>query len=165
MFFVRTATERDLPQVSALLAEAWHATYDAFYGAARVSEITAKWHSVEALKAQLARPDAEFVVADDGKALAGMGYAAMSKTEPGIAVLHQLYVLPQYQRQGIGRDIFAELETCFPDAKKMRLEVAPENTPAIGFYTAHGFAKVGETASCGGEHSGIAAWVLEKALH
>ena len=54
----------------------------------------------------------QFVVADDGKNLGGMGYAAMSRTEPKIAILHQLYVLPQYQGQGIGRDMFAELETC-----------------------------------------------------
>ena len=164
MFFVRTASERDLPQVSALLAEAWHATYDGFYGAVRVAEITAKWHSVEALKAQLARRDAEFVVADNGTALGGMGYVAMSKTEPGVAILHQLYVLPQYQRQGIGRDMFAELETCFPDAKVMRLEVDPQNAPAIRFYETHGLAKVGQTANCGGEHSGIAALIFEKAL-
>jgi ribosomal protein S18 acetylase RimI-like enzyme len=164
VFFVRTASERDLPQVSALLAEAWHATYDALYGADRVAEITAKWHSVDALKVQLARRDAEFVVADDGKALGAMGYAAMSKTEPKVAILHQLYVLPQYQRHGIGRDMFAELETCFPDAKVMRLEVDPQNAQAIRFYEAHGFAKVGESASCGGDHAGIAALIFEKPI-
>lgn len=164
MFFVRTASERDLAKVSALLGEAWHATYDTLYGAERVKEITAKWHSVEVLKVQLARRDAEFVVADDGKALGGMGYAAMSKTEPKVAILHQLYVLPQHQGQGIGQDMFAELETCFPDAKVMRLEVDPQNARAIGFYEAHGFVKVGETANCGGGHSGIAALIYEKML-
>ena len=122
MFFVRTASERDLAKVSALLAETWHATYDALYGAEKVSELTAKWHSVATLKARLERRDAEFVVADDGSALAGMGYAAMAKDRPKAAMLHQLYVLPRFQAQGIGRDMFAELETCFPDASTMRLE-------------------------------------------
>lgn len=36
VFFVRTAGERDLDKVRALLAETWHATYDTFYGVEKV---------------------------------------------------------------------------------------------------------------------------------
>lgn len=164
MFFVRTASERDLAKVSALLAETWHATYDALYGVDKVREITAHWHSVPALKAKLARKDSEFVVADDGKELAGMGYVAMSKDRPKAAFLHQLYVLPRYQRQGIGRDMFAELETCFPDANAMVLEVEPRNEAAVAFYLAHGFVKVGETRHKAGDVSDVPLDVYEKPL-
>ena len=162
MFFVRTASERDLAKVSALLAETWHATYDALYGADKVSEITAHWHSVPALKAKLERKDSEFVVADNGRELAGMGYVAMSKDRPKTAFLRQLYVLPRYQRQGIGRDMFAELETCFPDAEYMRLHVEPHNGAAISFYERLGFEKIGEATEGGG--LGLPALVLEKRL-
>ncbi|WP_234189323.1 GNAT family N-acetyltransferase [Shinella sp. NM-101] len=165
MFFVRTATERDLAKVSTLLAETWHATYDALYGAEKVSEITARWHSVPALKARLERKDSEFVVADDGRELAGMGYVAMSKDRPKAALLHQLYVLPRYQRQGIGRDMFAELETCFPDADAMLLEVDPRNDAAVAFYLAHGFVKVGDAKHTADDVSGVPLHVYEKPLH
>ncbi|MCA1439162.1 GNAT family N-acetyltransferase [Ensifer sp. IC4062] len=164
MFFVRTASERDLEKVRVLLAETWHATYDTFYGVDKVNEITAKWHSVDALRKRLQRKNAEFVVADNGSELAGMAYAAMSETLAKTVVLHQLYVLPKYQRQGIGRDMFAELETCFPDAERMRLEVEPQNLHALAFYRAHGFAEVGTTANCGDEQSGVPALILEKRL-
>ncbi|MBP1882608.1 GNAT family N-acetyltransferase [Sinorhizobium mexicanum] len=164
MFFVRTASERDLEKVRVLLAETWHATYDTFYGIDKVNELTARWHSVDALKKRLQRKNAEFVVADNGSELAGMGYAAMSDTLVKTVVLHQLYVLPKYQRQGIGRDMFAELETCFPDAERMRLEVEPQNLHALAFYRAHGFAEVGKTANCGDEESGVPALILEKRL-
>lgn len=164
MFFVRTASERDLEKVRALLVETWHATYDTFYGVEKVNELTQRWHSLPALKARLGRKNAEFLVADDGREIGGMGYAAMSDTLPKTAVLHQLYVLPRLQRQGIGRDIFAELETCFPDAERMRLEVEPQNLHALTFYRAHGFTQVGETASCGDEQSGLPAIILEKRL-
>ena len=164
MFFVRTASERDLAKVSALLAETWHATYDGLYGADKVSEITARWHSVPALKARLERKDSEFVVADNGREFAGMGYVAMSKDRPKTALLHQLYVLPRYQRQGIGRDMFAELETCFPDANAMLLEVDPRNAPAVAFYLAHGFAKVGEAKHTADDVSGVPLHVYEKPL-
>ena len=164
MFFVRTASERDLAKVSALLAETWHATYDALYGADKVSEITARWHSVPALKSRLERKDSEFVVADNGRELAGMGYAAMSKDRPKTALLHQLYVLPRHQRQGIGRDMFAELETCFPDANAMLLEVDPRNDAAVAFYAAHGFVKVGEARHTADDVSGVPLHVYEKPL-
>ncbi|MQW88273.1 GNAT family N-acetyltransferase [Sinorhizobium saheli] len=164
MFFVRTASERDLERVRALLVETWHATYDSFYGVEKVSELTAKWHSIEALRARLQRKNAEFVVADNGREIAGMGFAAMSETLEKTVVLHQLYVLPKYQRHGIGRDMFAELETCFPDAERMRLEVEPQNLHALAFYRAHGFAEVGRTSNCGDDQSGIPALILEKRL-
>jgi ribosomal protein S18 acetylase RimI-like enzyme len=164
MFFVRTASARDLDKVRALLVETWHATYDTFYGVDKVDELTAKWHSIEALRARLQRKSAEFVVADNGSEIAGMGFAAMSDTLKKTVILHQLYVLPRYQRQGVGRDMFAELETCFPDAELMRLEVEPQNLHALAFYRAHGFSQVESTANCGDDQSGIPALILEKRL-
>jgi ribosomal protein S18 acetylase RimI-like enzyme len=164
MFFVRTASERDLEKVRALLVETWHATYDTFYGVEKVNELTGRWHSLPALKARLERKDAEFLVADDGRSIGGIGYASMSDTLTKTAVLHQLYVLPKLQGQGIGRDIFAELETCFPDAERMRVEVEPQNLHALAFYRAHGFSEVGQVSNCGDEQSGIPALILEKPL-
>jgi len=164
VFFVRTAGEQDLEKVRALLRETWHATYDHIYGADKVSELHASWHSLASLKARLAKKNAEFLVADDGKTIGGMGYAAMSTEMTKTVELYMLYVGPRYQRQGVRRDIFAELETCFPDAEVMRLEVEPQNEPAIAFYTAHGFVEVGRTENCGNAQSGIPALIFEKPL-
>ncbi|MDQ0453970.1 GNAT family N-acetyltransferase [Rhizobium paknamense] len=164
MFFVRTATEGDLEKVRRLLCETWHATYDAIYGAVKVEQITSQWHSPAALKARLERRDGEFLVADDGRQIGGMAFAAMAPNMAKTAMLHQLYVHPSFQRQGIGRDLFAELETCFPDAEVMRLEVEPQNSGAIAFYTAHGFVEVDRIDNCGGEANGIPVLVMEKPL-
>jgi ribosomal protein S18 acetylase RimI-like enzyme len=163
MFFIRSASQADLAKVSALLGRSWHATYDALYGAEKVSEITASWHSVESLKRRLAQPNAEFVVADDGKVIGGMAYAAMDKDEKDVVVLHQLYVEPDLMGQGIGRDLFAEVETCFPAAKRMRLEVEPKNERAMRFYSGLGFAEIGWTKNCGGQ-SDLPAVIMEKVL-
>ncbi|TGP80662.1 GNAT family N-acetyltransferase, partial [bacterium M00.F.Ca.ET.221.01.1.1] len=73
--FVRTAGDRDLAAVRALLVETWHATYDAIYGAERVTEITNEWHSIASLKARLVKPSSEFLVADGGKRIGGMAFA------------------------------------------------------------------------------------------
>jgi ribosomal protein S18 acetylase RimI-like enzyme len=164
VFFIRSASAADLPQVSALLGRSWHATYDGLYGADKVAAIIASWHSIAALEAQLARPDSEFVVADNGKRIGGMAYAAMDKNESDVAFLHQLYVEPDLMGQGIGRDLFAEVETCFPSARRMRLEVEPKNERAMRFYTGLGFHDIGWTKNCGQAQSGIPAIILEKTL-
>jgi len=164
VYFVRTAGERDLAKVRTLLVDSFHATYDGIHGAARVDELIAHLFSPAALKVRLARKNAEFLVADDGRDIGGMGYAAMSQELTKTVTLHLLYVRKALQRQSIGRDIFAELETCFPAAEIMRLEVEPQNASAIAFYKAHGFTEIGRNENGAPGQSGIPSLVFEKTL-
>ena len=159
--FVRTASERDLPAVRDLLVETWHATYDAIYGPERVTAITDDWHSLPSLKRRLDRPNAEFLVADDGKQLGGMAYAAAEAGGKSV-MLRQLYVRPAFQGRGIGGMLLDEIVESFPDATLFRLEVEEANAKAIGFYAAQGFQQMGRTANCGAEQSGIPALILER---
>ncbi|PZO80507.1 MAG: GNAT family N-acetyltransferase [Mesorhizobium amorphae] len=161
--FVRSAGERDLRAVRALLVETWHATYDGIYGRERVTEITDEWHSVRSLEARLKRPRAEFLVADDGARIGGMAYAAAT-TDPNIVTLHQLYVLPAFQRRGVGSDLLAEIEECFPDARTLRVEVESQNSNALCFYRARGFTDTGEELAPGGTGFVIPALTLSKPL-
>jgi len=163
MFFVRSASPRDVSAIRDVLAETWRATYAPFYGAAKVEEIIADWHSEKAIKASMDRPNGEFLVADDGKQIGGVAFASHA---PGTHVvsLHQLYVRPECQGLGIGRDLFAEIETCFPGAQSLSLEVDPGNEPAIAFYQSHGMAETGRTDNCGKGDSGIPAVIMTKAL-
>jgi GNAT superfamily N-acetyltransferase len=122
--FVRTASKRDLKAVQSLLAETWHATYDAIYGEARVDEIIAEWHSMAALEKRLEAPLSEFLVADDGVAIGGVAYAT-AVDEGKTVMLHQLYVRLESQGRGIGGLLLDEIEGCFPDADKLRRRVSP----------------------------------------
>ncbi len=160
--FVRTASTRDLPAVRALLIATWHDTYDAIHGAERVTEITDEWHSIPALEARLSRPRSEFLVADDGKRIGGMAFASLG--DGATVELQQLYVLPEFQGRGIGGLLLDEIESCFPEAARVRLEVEEKNLKAIAFYVAQGFAEVGRTANCGGGESGIPALVYERPI-
>ncbi|MBP1850569.1 GNAT family N-acetyltransferase [Rhizobium halophytocola] len=164
MFFVRTAMEGDVKAVRDLLVDTFEATYLPFYGAETVRKMLEGWHSLPAIKARVSKKDAEFLVADDGKRIGGTGYAAMYPKMAKTAMLHQLYVHPSCQGEGVGRDIFAELETCFPDAEIMRVEVAVENVRAISFYERLGFVEVDRMVDCGGPGSGLPAVLMEKRL-
>jgi ribosomal protein S18 acetylase RimI-like enzyme len=158
--FIRTASERDLSAVQKLLGICWHATYDGIYGKERVSAITADWHSLPSLKAQLAKPYSEFIVAEGSVGIAGMAFA--SQLDPSFAMLHQLYILPVAQGQGLGSEMLGEIEAAFPDAKALRLEVDAANVKAVRFYERHGFETVSRTENCGKDESGIATLVLQR---
>jgi ribosomal protein S18 acetylase RimI-like enzyme len=160
--FVRTAGERDLAAVRDLLVETWHATYDSIYGAERVRAITDEWHSAASLKARLARPNSEFLVADDGKRIGGMAFAAATN-DLAVILLHQLYVRPDCQRKGIGKLLLDEIEESFPEAKILRLEVEEANDAAVLFYRMNGFLPVGNASNYGG-YSDLPAHVFEKTL-
>ena len=163
MFFVRTAGEGDLEAVRALLVQTWHATYDPIYGSERVTAITDSWHSIDALRRRLTRPNSEFLVADDGERIAGMAFAALDKDGTTV-MLHQLYVLPAYQGHGIGGALLDEVLGDFPDAEAVRLEVEEQNSRAIAFYRTYGFEECGRTDDCGVAGSGIPALIFERPL-
>lgn len=158
--WVRTATKRDLSAIKDLLAATWHATYDDIYGAERVSEITTDWHSMAALEKQLAMPRSEFLVADDGKVIAGMAYARQISDQQ--VKLNQLYISPDFQGRGVGKMLLEEIEESFFEVPKINLEVEEKNTGAVAFYLKHGFLQSGTVENCGVADSGIAAIVMQK---
>ena len=112
------------------------------------------------LKARLAKPYSEFIVAQAPEGLAGMAYA--SQSDPGFVMLHQLYILPEAQGQGLGAEMLGEIEAAFPDAKAIRLEVEAANDKAVRFYAREGFETVSRTENCGDGQSGIAALIMQK---
>lgn len=164
VYFVRSASERDVDRVHELLVETFHETYDGFYGAEAVTKLLQSWNSSSAIKERIARKGGEFLVADSGRDIGGMGFAAMYPKMDKTVMLHQLYVKPSAQGDGVGRDIFAEIETCFPDAEIMRVEVALRNDRAISFYSRLGFVEVDRMEEFGGPNSGLPAVVMEKQL-
>ena len=164
MYFVRTASERDVPAIRTLLREAYLATYGPLHGAEKATALDAELNADDVIRQCVKDPAGEFLVADNGRELGGAAYACYSRSKPKSAQLVKLYVKPGLLRQGIGRDLFAEIETCFPKAERMWLEVDGENAAALAFYRAHGFAEAGTVSNCGGAHTGIAALVMEKTL-
>lgn len=164
MFFVRTAGEEDVEKIRVLLAETFHSAYDPFYGADQVEKMVSGWNSANAIRSRIGKRDGEFLVADDGRKLGGIAYAAVYPKMAKTVMLHQLYVRPSCQNEGIGRDLFAEIETCFPDAEIMRVEVALPNVRAMSFYERLGFSEVDRMEEWGAPNSGLPAIIMEKRL-
>lgn len=78
------------------------------------------------------------------------GYGLLSFTwsnEAGgsCVLLEEAYILPRYQGGGIGGAFLDQIEQEYIKAgraKRLRLEVAPENTRAIALYERKGFARL-----------------------
>lgn len=161
--WVRTATEADLKAVHELLLATWHATFDDILGVETVNAVTERWHSLSALKANLKRPYSEFVVADNGEGrIDGMAFASQSNETT--ALLHQLYVRPEAQVQGIGTMLLAEVEMAFPDVKAIRLEVIEKNARSVDFYQRKGYVQVGRNEDWGDPNCREPVLVLEKVV-
>lgn len=141
--FVRTASERDLPAVSRLIGETMHATNDGIYGAATVDRIVAALYSVAALRQAMQRPSSEFLVADDGEAIAGAAFGAASDDEGRTVDLLALFVRPDLQGHGIGGMLLEELEGSFFESERIRLELDERNLRALGFLSAEGYGRIG----------------------
>ena len=73
-----------------------------------------------------------------------MGYCQASKTfsqeAGGIVIwLEECYILPQFQRQGLGRQFLEEIERAHPEAKRFRAEVEADNAASKGMFAARGY--------------------------
>ncbi len=160
--WIRSVDRGDLEAIRDLLVKTWHSTYDSIYGQDRVTAINEDWHSVKALQKRLTKPYSEFVIADDGDEILGVAYASMGEGEDRVAYLHQLYVNPEAQGRGAGKALLIEMESAFPMAARMRLEVEEANSKAIAFYEANGYRMVDRIDNCGSRDSGIPALIYEK---
>lgn len=72
------------------------------------------------------------------------GYALLALTYSneagGLTVwIEELLVLEPFRSRGLGRELFAYLKEAYPQAKRFRLEVTPENDKAIRLYKRMGY--------------------------
>jgi len=79
--------------------------------------------------------------------------------------LHQLYVLPEVQMQGIGTMLLSEVEMAFPDVNSMRLEVIERNERSVHFYEHKGYKRIGRNEDWGVAHCKEPVLILEKQLN
>ena len=140
--FVRTASARDLPAISALVMRAGSRSECA---------------TTERLASQLDAPQSEFVVADDGAEIIGAGYAAM-EGEHTVRLVH-LSVDPIARGVGNGRAMLVDLLEAFPTARSMILDLSATNETAIAFFAAHGFVEADSD-----ERDGITTLTMRREL-
>ena len=138
MISIEHANVKDVLEIKQVLSETWRATYNSFLSQATINKVTSVWHNPDQLAAEIQNPNIYFGVAKS-KDGAIIGLITVRKISDDTAVLSRLYILPQYQRQGIGRQLLQAGITAFPTIRTIRLEVEENNQSAYTFYHNHGF--------------------------
>ena|SRR5689334_19667521 len=127
---------QDVLAIKDVLRETWRDTYVSFLSEAAIETITSQWHAPERLTEQLQNPEIYFAVARVGGVVGGV---VTARKQDDAIVVDRLYVRPQYQRRGIGRQLSESSYRAFRGVERVRLSVEAENRKGVAFYAKQGF--------------------------
>lgn len=149
LFFISLATPEDVEAIRNIQREVWLATYPndeygitikAIQALFADKEKSSQWIN-QVKKALIAGESIGWIAKLDNKII---GYCFVQKTNSKNRIL-SLYVLPVFQKQGIGKALMEKILKWVDATKPTVLEVAIYNTNAIKFYTSFGFRENGPT--------------------
>ena len=138
MIEVKKATVKDALDVVLTRQKAWDATYRGIYPDEAIDGFDLKWH-ITAEEHRLLNPDFLCYLVLDGQE--PIGYVSYGIVRPGTWKdfcfrLHSLYLLPPYQKIGLGKKLFqmAQQACMTMGYTKMYLDCHPKNQNALDFY-------------------------------
>jgi diamine N-acetyltransferase len=149
----RMPQDDEAEALSALGRTAFTQSFGHLYKPEDLSAFLDEVHSVDNVRAEIANPKAQYLLAEDAGALAGyckigygttLDYDASGKT---ILELKQLYILSTHHGIGVAQHlmdwVIAQAEAV--DADEIILSVYSENPRAQAFYKKYGFAHAADT--------------------
>jgi len=140
---LQTATPSDAGDIASFLSAAWAVAYGSLLTPDALSAVARAWHHPDGLRRQMSDPRVAFLLARTGAgALVGVATVKQSDDARTVSVL-RLYVLREYQGQGIGTQLLNRALAAFPGAQRIELQVAEGNPAGLSFWTKRGFRACG----------------------
>ncbi|TGL22545.1 GNAT family N-acetyltransferase [Leptospira yanagawae] len=141
---IRKADISESQRIKSVLSTTWAETYKGIFSSDVIEKITSDWHSIRNITGQIESNDVIFQVALIGTNLIGLITLYQINSES--FQLGRLYVLKEFQREGIGEKLFAKslLILREKNVKRILVEIEKENRKAIDFYHKIGFFEVGQ---------------------
>lgn len=143
LFDVGPATKADIPAVEDVRYRVWRSTYpvlaEGYLTVEDVDNVFADpGPALERGERAIDDPNRDIRVArSEGKII---GFSVAGKYGETEGMLKSLYVLDEYQGNGVGRELLrSALEWLEPTKRQISLEVVEGNAPAINLYSAFGF--------------------------
>ena len=124
----------DAEMVTSLAERCWCSHYTPIIGEAQVEYMLANFQSTPAILEQIKKGRNYRLIEDK----APIGYLATDLSDH--LFLSKLYILPDYQRRGIGRWSLEQIFQAHPD-HEIHLTVNKYNDESIAFYERVGFVK------------------------
>lgn len=138
---IRKAALQDVPAIRAMAEIAFRDTYKAILSPDQMEYMMDMMYSDTVLERQIGTGEAIFLIED------GQGYASLKKESDTMFLLDKIYVLPDFQKTGLGIRLFNAVRDLAADMAKgpakMHLYVNRNNT-AVTFYEHIGMYKAGE---------------------
>lgn len=132
---IRRATLEDIWGIQQVAHEAWHVTYEHSMRPDTRANYLAEFYSEESLARSLVRDDVVLLVVEKQDEIIGFVQALPCVTDYEIS---RIYILPQYQGQGIGTQLLARLAVALPE-RHLWVIVEKHNRVALNFFQGQGF--------------------------
>lgn len=164
-------SERALHYLVNLSCEAFEATFSPYYDKGEIDAYLDLAYNPAILRDELSSDSSRFyfIEVDGEKA----GYfkvnwdeSVTNKNYIGDFELQRLYLLPKYQKQGLGQKAMDVVLNLAQELKQQKvwLEVWEENKVALKFFEENGFEAVGDNAFPLGQYAAQTVKVLKKDL-
>lgn len=145
MITIQKAQLTDIPTIQAIAAEAWPAAFRDILSPEQISYMMDMMYSTAALEKQITTQHHQFLLAREGDHYVGyLAFELNYKKEPKTKI-HKIYLLPNTQGKGIGRQLFDEVSKIARSQANdtLSLNVNRSNS-AVHFYQKIGFTVIGE---------------------
>ncbi len=143
MITIGEAQISDISSIKNVLSTTWRDTYRSFLSESVIKRVTSEWHSPQTLRNEIDRDSTYMGVAKSDHDIVAM----ITAHQDGLLLyVSRLYVLPAYQRQGIGYSLLEASYSAFPTTERVRLDVEEQNPVGRAFYLKLGFTEVDQTS-------------------
>ncbi len=144
MVKIQNASLKYVTTLREIAFQTWPDTYGKILSQEQIAYMLDQMFSFSALTKRW-KDGATYLIAKENGFLYGFLDVKISDTEPAIAKLERLYVVPAEQQKGVGKTLLKEAENKMKAAgvQKMVLNVNRKNK-AKGFYEKFGYTVTGE---------------------
>jgi ribosomal protein S18 acetylase RimI-like enzyme len=165
MIKIRHATKADYPLIHQLAHQIWPHTFREILSEAQIAYMLEMMYSISSLTEQVEKKSHRFLLSANSSVYTG--YASCEHNYQGTVKtkIHKIYILPEVQKNGTGKQLMLEIEKMASDAGNtvLTLNVNKYNS-AIQFYEHIGFRKVSEENIDIGNGFLMEDFVMEKIL-
>lgn len=139
---IRPAERSDIDGIQAVATRAWHSAHGPIIGTEAVETFLDEYYDTESFESRIDHDPTILAVAEEVRNDI-VGYALASPTEEDDTTfsLVQIYVTPDHQGEGIGRQLLDHVEQEIDQhgGEQITLGVMAENDRAVNFYESAGY--------------------------
>ncbi|MGE8205077.1 N-acetyltransferase family protein [Heyndrickxia sp. NPDC080065] len=134
---IRKAIHEDIPDIQQVAKISWNQTYEGIIHADVQEDFLKNAYSEQSLEYRL--QNTIFLVAEVNEKVAGFASFSNIDVENKSAVLAAIYLLPQFQKGGVGSKLLQHGITQLNGIDRLLVEVEKDNKIGKAFYESKGF--------------------------